>query len=456
MRRSLPLVATLAAMLTGLVPQPSAADPAAEPQRSRPDGPGRAAQPAGRAEVADELDLTVVVPALQDAFGDRYGGYWIEHRQHDDLLHVAVVDADDEDRDTVARLTDHHPRIVVDAVTHGYDDLLAAQDEIALSMDPDEGDFTVEVDVAANKVVVRTEAADVTTTTREAREAARRGARRQNRERGSAPRVGTPWPATPSPRDEHVPPTTTPTPPPPGEEPASDLATAVEVVPDTDIEIAPRADRNTFPPYTAGLNTRVLVGTRWHGCTSGYVFANGFGYFGSTAGHCGRVNDGVVIGPAIVDVIRANGYQPHRWVQADAALFSLSAHGWAHRSEIRAGVGGRSQRTVTGKYRNAQIGNGLELCFQGVTSDSGNCAPVVRANQWICCDAAGKEFYYSCISHPSLPGDSGGPVYRPVEPGRAIAAGMVSSSVTVNGTRMTCFSTVESIEYILNSRLVTA
>src|SRR5690606_20629358 len=124
MRRSLPLVATLAAMLTGLVPQPSAADPAAEPQRSRPDGPGRAAQPAGRAEVADELDLAVVVPALQDAFGDRYGGYWIEHRQHDDLLHVAVVDADDEDRDTVARLTDHHPRIVVDAVTHGYDDLL--------------------------------------------------------------------------------------------------------------------------------------------------------------------------------------------------------------------------------------------------------------------------------------------------------------------------------------------
>src|SRR5690606_22064119 len=185
----------------------------------------------GPTDIATELDLTVVVPALQDAFGDRYGGYWIEDRRRDDVLHVAVVDATEADRATVAGLTGHHPRVVTDAVTHGYDDLLAAQDEIALSMDPDEGDFTVEVDVAANKVVVRTEAADVTTTTREAREAARRGARRQNRERGSAPRVGTPWPATPSPRDEHVPPTTTPTPPPPGEEPASDLATAVEVVP---------------------------------------------------------------------------------------------------------------------------------------------------------------------------------------------------------------------------------
>ncbi|MFO7279540.1 MAG: hypothetical protein C0P77_003945 [Thermoanaerobacterales bacterium] len=453
MRRSLPLAATLAAILAGLAPHPSAADPAARPP-SRPAVPHRTGQPPGPTDIATELDLTVVVPALQDAFGDRYGGYWIEDRRHDDVLHVAVVDATEADRATVAGLTGHHPRVVTDAVTHGYDDLLAAQDEIALSLDPDEGDFTVEVDVAANAVVVRTEAADVSATTSEAREAARRGARRQNRERGRAPRVGTPW-GTPGPRDPRVPPTTTPPPPPPGEEPASDLAEAVEVVPEVDIDIAPQADRNTFPPYAAGLSTRILVGTRWNGCTTGYVWANAFGYFGSTAGHCGRVNDGVVIGPAIVDVIRANGYQPHVWVQADAALISLSARGWPHRPEIRAGVGGRSHRTVTGKYLNAQIGNGLELCFQGVTSDSGNCGRVVRANQWICCDAAGKSFYYSCIDHPSLPGDSGGPVYRPVEPARAVAAGMVSSSVTINGTRLTCFSTVESIEYILNSRLVT-
>ncbi len=90
-----------------------------------------------------------------------------------------------------------------------------------------------------------------------------------------------------------------------------------------------------------------------------------------------------------------------------------------------------------------------------MASDSGNCGRIVRANQWMCCDAGGHSFYYSCIDYPSRPGDSGGPVYFPVNPGRAIAAGTVSSTVTVNGLTMTCFSTMESIEYILGSTLVT-
>ncbi len=90
-----------------------------------------------------------------------------------------------------------------------------------------------------------------------------------------------------------------------------------------------------------------------------------------------------------------------------------------------------------------------------MASDSGNCGRIVRANQWMCCDAGSHSFYYSCIDDPSRPGDSGGPVYFPVNPGRAIAAGTVSSTVTVNGLTMTCFSTVESIEYILGSTLVT-
>src|SRR5690606_41629502 len=68
----------------------------------------------GPTDIATELDLTVVVPALQDAFGDRYGGYWIEDRRHDDVLHVAVVDATEADRATVAGLTGHHPRVVTE------------------------------------------------------------------------------------------------------------------------------------------------------------------------------------------------------------------------------------------------------------------------------------------------------------------------------------------------------
>src|SRR5690606_41631136 len=109
MRRSLPLAATLAAILAGLAPHPSAADPAARPP-ARPAVPHRTGQPPGPTDIATELDPTVVVPALQDAFGDRYGGHGIEDRRHDDALHGAGVDATEAHPATAAGLTRHHPR----------------------------------------------------------------------------------------------------------------------------------------------------------------------------------------------------------------------------------------------------------------------------------------------------------------------------------------------------------
>lgn len=438
MRRShLAVTALLVGVLAGLGPAPGVTaqpDPAAPAEgRGRPRDEVRAPHP----QVADELDLTTVIPALQDAFGERYGGYWIEVRRHDDLMHVAVVGATPADGETVAQLTARHPRVVTDAVTHGYDDLLAAQDEIALSLDPAAGHFTVDVDVETNSVVVSTESSDATTTAAVARDAARRGAVRPPRAPG-APPAGSPA-AAPSRAAASSP-------------PAADLAAAVRVEPAASIAVEPvGATRNTFPPYESGLYTRIAYGGRLVGCTTGFLFRNGYGVFGSTAGHCGRVNDGVLIGPHIVDVIRANGYQGYPWVMADTSLISLSARGWAYWPEIH----GAGHRGITAKYRNAQITRGLRLCFEGVTSDSGNCGYVVRANQWMCCDAGGHSFYYSCIRFQSRPGDSGGPVYFPTYNGRAIAAGMVSSSVTVNGTLLTCFSTVESMEYILGSRLIT-
>ena len=433
MRRSLPLVATLAAMLTGLVPQPSAADPAAEPQRSRPDGPGRAAQPAGRAEVADELDLTVVVPALQDAFGDRYGGYWIEHRQHDDLLHVAVVDADDEDRDTVARLTDHHPRIVVDPVTHGYDDLLAAQDEIALSMDPDEGDFTVEVDVAANKVVVRTD--------RRRHDDHLRGPEAACQRPAPEPRGVRPAPA-PLAGDTQLPDEHVPRPPrrlPRRRGTASDLATAVEVARHR------HRDRPRRPQHAPALHRRPQhLRPRRHAvahCTSGYVFANGFGYrqHGWPLRPRQRRRRHR---PAIVDVIRANGptggSRPTR-------RCSLSAHGWATvRDPGRCRWRSRGPSPASTA---TQIGNGLELCFQGVTSDPATARPSSGLTSDLLRRGQGVLLLLHLPSEPAR--RQRRPVYRPVERA-AIAAGMVSSSVTVNGPDDLLLDG-RSIEYILNS-----
>jgi hypothetical protein len=110
--------------------------------------------------------------------------------------------------------------------------------------------------------------------------------------------------------------------------------------------------------------------------------------------------------------------------------------------------------SVAGQFSNAQLANGLSLCFEGMTSDNRNCGAVVRANQWLCCDATGRSFHFTCINYPSGPGDSGGPVYRVFSGNRAAAAGLVSSSVTINGARLTCFTSIENITRRLGVRLV--
>ena len=399
-------------------------------------------------QIALELDPTVVVPALMQAFGERYGGYWIEVRENDDVMHIGVVGATAADGEVVAQVTGGHPRVVTDAVEHGMDDLLAAQDEIAATIDPEDGNFAVETDPATNSVVVRTESDDEADTLAVAQDAARRGAAEQAAAPTGEPRQG-PAPAPPAAigSASTAPATETPA----TETPATDVATAVTVEPATDIVIEPQ-DRRNFPPYEAGQSALIAWPGRTVQCTTGYLFYNRYyGYFGSTAGHCGNIGNGVAIVPHIVDTVRMNGYYPNKWVSADAALFSLSNRPWAAWPMVNTGNGVRG---ITGRYLNTQIGNGLRLCFEGVTSNSGNCGAVVRANEWLCCDATGRGYFYSCLNYPSLGGDSGGPVYFPSGSGQAVAAGSVSSSVTINGQRLTCFTMVESTEYHLGAQMV--
>lgn len=393
-------------------------------------------------QIALELDPTVIVPALMEAFGERYGGYWIEVRETDDVMHVGVVGATPADGELVAQVTGGHPRVVTDPVEHGLTDLLAAQDEIAASIDPDDGNFAVETDPATNSVVVRTESSDEAGTLAVAQDAARRGAGEQETAAAGEPRRG-PVPAPPAEAAE--------APEAPAEAPATDVATAVTVEPATDIVIEPQ-DRRNFPPFEAGQIALIAWPGRQVQCTTGFLFhSRYFGYFGSTAGHCGNVGHGVAIIPHIVDAIRMNGYFPNKWVSADTAFFSLSARPWPAWPMINTGNGVRG---ITGRYLNTQIGTGLRLCFEGVTSNSGNCGAVVRANEWLCCDATGRGYFYSCLNYPSLGGDSGGPVYFPRGASQAVAAGTVSSSVTINGQRLTCFTLVESIEYHLGVQMV--
>lgn len=457
MRRfSLPVAILVVITLTVVVPPIAGAGPEGgeRPERS---GPAAASTPIAAShavldavaasansvaapydQVALDLDPTVIVPALTDAFGERYGGYWIEVRENDDVMHIGVVGATPADGALVAELTGGHPRVVTDAVEHGLTDLLAAQDAIAASIDPEDGNFAVETDPATNSVVVRTESSDEAGTLAVAQDAARRGAAEQAAAPAEQPREG---PAPAPPADIA----------PPADAPATDVAAAVTVEPATDIVIEPQ-DRRNFPPFEAGQSALIAWPGRHVACTTGFLFHNrAFGYFGSTAGHCGNFGAGVAILPHIADVVRLNGYFPNKWVMADAAFMSMSAHPWAAWPMVNTGNGVRG---VTGRYLNTQLGTGLRLCFEGITSDSGNCGALVRVNEWLCCDAAGHGYFYSCLNYPSLGGDSGGPVYFPQGASQAVAAGLVSSSVTINGQRLTCFTMVESIEFMLKSSMV--
>lgn len=401
-----------------------------------------------RHQVAEEVDLTTVVPALEEAFGARYGGFWIEPDHERDRLHVAVVDATPDDAALVAQLTGGHPQVVTDPVDYSYAELRAAQDEIVQTLDRSSGDFTVSAEVASNSVVVRTASEDPAAVSAPAEDAARRGVAEEQAGLDAGPELAAPAvpdagggeAADPTPAPEVAP------------ESTRDVAGAVVVEQDASIDLEPTVDRWNWDAYGPGLSVTTWDGWSAYQCTSGFIFHHwAYGYFASTAGHCGTPGAWTAVGGRWFDAIRVNRYHGVGWVAADVGLFSLSAHGVPAWPMVRANwiVG------LNAKFLNSQIGRGLWLCFEGVGSVWGRCGTVVRSNEWMCCDSAGHAYFYSCINYPSAPGDSGGPVYHRYPSGAAVAAGMVSSSVVLDGQRVMCFTMVESMQNDLGMQVVT-
>lgn len=430
-RTGLPLVLAALLALPALAPGAGAAGgrPGSPGAPGGPPPPVRAAAPtpapAPASQVADEVDLTTAVPRLQAAFGDRYGGHWIETRgPGGDVLHVAVVGATRADADVVADLTGRHPRVVTDATALGYRDLVAAQEEVARTLAGTSRPASVSADVATGSVVVRAAAVDAGLR-RTAEEAARRG---PSRARASAPGGGTDGPAPP----------------------ASDPADAVVVERDPSIAVTPAVDRVGWRVYEAGLRVTTASAGRTTACTSGFTFGGAYGYFGSTAGHCNSIPSFFGLGSRWIGAMALNRYDGVSRVAADVSFVSLTAN----RVGISATIRSSPSTMVDARYRNSQLAVGLRLCFDGIASDAGNCGTVVRANEWVCCDATRHSFLFTCIDFPLAAGDSGGPVYHPKPNGRSVAAGMVSSSVTLGNRRLTCFTNIENIERETASRIV--
>lgn len=224
--------------------------------------------------------------------------------------------------------------------------------------------------------------------------------------------------------------------------------------------------RDSFPPYESGLRTNIYfpVPQVWNPCTSGYIFRNGYGDFGSTGGHCANINFRVRMGsyPTDVDHIRMEQYQAPTLVYSDTAFWSLDASGWQRYSRVHvtnSSGGSNSHRSVTSNTTNGYMNNdlGRQYCYQGITSH-GRCGPLSAADIEVCCDGAGKTFRVYCLTEPAVGGgDSGDPVYRILSSGNLSAAGMLAIRWTrSNGTVEACFSALDYIMYINGSSLVKA
>ncbi len=195
------------------------------------------------------------------------------------------------------------------------------------------------IDVPTNQVLVQTASADVAGVTASSQAAARQAAEPQAERTSGA---------------------------------AGDPAAAVRVESASDIAVHP-LDRNAFPPFYSGLFTRVWVGSQVFGRTTGWLFINFYGAWGSTAGHCGRVNDLLAIGNSLVDLVRYNSYQSAPTVTADTLVYSLGLLKYPAYPIVQLSDG---LRVVRSRLSNAQITTGLWLCFDGIGSAGDPCGRV--------------------------------------------------------------------------------
>lgn len=240
-----------------------------------------------------------MIPALQEAFGSRYGGFWIDPRRGGDVMHVGVVGATPEDAAVVSRLTGGHRRVVTDPVELGYDELLAAQDEVSRTLAGTGGNVAVTADVATTSLVVQTASADPARVTRPARDAARRGVA--------------------------------------GERARPDPATAVVVERDPSIAITPPVDRVRWNAYEAGLRVSTASTSLRTVCTSGFALRNArFGYLVSTAGHCNRMPAVVALGSRWVTSMSLNRYHGVTRMAADVSFYSLTTARIGASARVRA------------------------------------------------------------------------------------------------------------------------
>ena len=426
-------IAALAATI-GVAP-PSMASPNADAAAARPAALAAPARPATPAAAGQDepgagltlgtlLDLGFAIgdgPAQGDVVqapsGQRYGGEWgTTDEDGAPVRALGMVDPTDAERAAVeeAARAAGTP-VVVEDVDHSADTLRAARDAVAERLRAlGVGDFAVEVEPERNRVMAHIEAEGpmahaVAAQMREAAEEATAGAP------DGMPEV------------------------------AVAIESDVDVEPIGSAAAAAPASSTMFPPYAPGLAIDVSSPSMLYHCTSAYTFVRDGQRLGSTAGHCGDVGARVTAGPSAtipVGSVVANGFHPSQEVHSDVALFSLPS-GIPAGSDVQGGPVGT--RRVEASMPDAEITHGTSLCFSGRASGEEQCGAVNAVGRYTCCDATHRAFIFDCIDQVARAGDSGGPVYQRAGSGQARAAGLLSSSVDINGRSSMCFTTIDDV-----------
>lgn len=211
-------------------------------------------------------------------------------------------------------------------------------------------------------------------------------------------------------------------------------------------------DREVYPPHSGGLFLSLddLNSSRWNGCTSGFSIKTSAGtHMGVTAGHCsdGYLAADIYIGNDYLSRSGQNSYWAATTSNSDALRYTVpSGHSW----QPKILVGSGSYRWVTSPaYTPSTLQQGVNLCFQGITSDNNNCGNIVRRDQ-SSRDSRGrttKHLYF--INFTGKGGDSGGPMYHVNSNGTAKPAGIV-----VGGTSgYTGFSPISYVLSDMNASL---
>jgi hypothetical protein len=203
---------------------------------------------------------------------------------------------------------------------------------------------------------------------------------------------------------------------------------------------------NQFPPMRGGKPIDIgFIG--YEGCTSGFsIWNEAFGYFGTTAGHCGAQGNLVrMTGTNIpVSSVAADFAPSSGTTNTDAMTFSLSAADAT--STIR--NDGGTTRPVWWKLADASLTNTLQLCKVGVDTGT-TCGPITDVGKTLS-DGTLTVTGSVCMQAFTDFGDSGGPVEQPRDGGGVWAAGLISAQW---GSK-TCFTTIDRVLATAYSQLV--